>query len=507
MFGGTPANLGMPFLGRQQVEVITGVNLPMLIKLAGLRQATSLLHAAQQMREQRPQRHLGGLRPDAGDAAKDTARRRNRGDRRDQPRRRDRQRLGLHARAAARFVHLAGTLRGADAASIAPGATIDGKSIMGLLLLAAARGTSITISADGPDEDAARRRAVRAGRARLRRGVRMNARNRHRRLARHRGGPRAGRPHAAPRRPLPGRRRSRRAPSCRASTDAQGRSRRQLEAIRDALAGVAGQGAASLFDAQLLMLDDPMLVGRAAAFIRDERAQRRVGAARGARRASALFDRRRRRSVPARAARRRADVVGRLVVQPALGVARHRRCPRSTEPWVLVADELRRRRSRRSTGRALPASSPKAAAGRHHTAILARSLGVPAVVGVARGDDGDPARRVGRSRRHDGGVPRSTATRRRGPTGAPHRGRAAGRALGARRRGRRGPAGTLDGVDIRLDANLERPDELRRRRSAAAPTASACSDRRACWRPAAARRDEARSAQIYRRMLAASRAR
>jgi PTS system mannose-specific IIA component len=51
MFGGTPANLGMPFLAEQQVEVITGVNLPMLLKLAGLRQANSLLQAAQQTRE------------------------------------------------------------------------------------------------------------------------------------------------------------------------------------------------------------------------------------------------------------------------------------------------------------------------------------------------------------------------------------------------------------------------------------------------------------------------
>jgi PTS system mannose-specific IIA component len=51
MFGGTPANLGLPFLAEQRVEVITGVNLPMLLKLAGLRQATSLLHAAQQTRE------------------------------------------------------------------------------------------------------------------------------------------------------------------------------------------------------------------------------------------------------------------------------------------------------------------------------------------------------------------------------------------------------------------------------------------------------------------------
>lgn len=38
MFGGTPSNLSLSFLKNEQVEVITGVNLPMLIKLAQLRQ-------------------------------------------------------------------------------------------------------------------------------------------------------------------------------------------------------------------------------------------------------------------------------------------------------------------------------------------------------------------------------------------------------------------------------------------------------------------------------------
>ena len=50
MFGGTPANLAMTFLG-EDVEVITGVNLPMLIKLAGLNGQASLLEAAREMRE------------------------------------------------------------------------------------------------------------------------------------------------------------------------------------------------------------------------------------------------------------------------------------------------------------------------------------------------------------------------------------------------------------------------------------------------------------------------
>ena len=62
--------------------------------------------------------------------------------------------LGLHARAAARFVHLA--TRFQSQIRVGHGARImDGKSIMGILLLAAARGTEITLMASGPDEQAA----------------------------------------------------------------------------------------------------------------------------------------------------------------------------------------------------------------------------------------------------------------------------------------------------------------------------------------------------------------
>jgi PTS system mannose-specific IIA component len=51
MFGGTPSNLAMTFLEKDRIEVITGVNLPMLIKLAGLRQSSDLLAVARQMRD------------------------------------------------------------------------------------------------------------------------------------------------------------------------------------------------------------------------------------------------------------------------------------------------------------------------------------------------------------------------------------------------------------------------------------------------------------------------
>jgi phosphocarrier protein len=62
--------------------------------------------------------------------------------------------LGLHARAAARFVQVA--TRFQSQIRVGHGARImDGKSIMGILLLAAARGTEITLMATGPDEQAA----------------------------------------------------------------------------------------------------------------------------------------------------------------------------------------------------------------------------------------------------------------------------------------------------------------------------------------------------------------
>lgn len=42
MFGGTPSNIALSFLGEQRVEVVTGLNLPMLIKLATLQNEKSL---------------------------------------------------------------------------------------------------------------------------------------------------------------------------------------------------------------------------------------------------------------------------------------------------------------------------------------------------------------------------------------------------------------------------------------------------------------------------------
>jgi phosphocarrier protein len=63
-------------------------------------------------------------------------------------------RLGLHARAAARFVHTASRF-GARITAARGDKSMDGKSILGILLLAAAQGAEIEIQAEGEDEEEA----------------------------------------------------------------------------------------------------------------------------------------------------------------------------------------------------------------------------------------------------------------------------------------------------------------------------------------------------------------
>lgn len=59
--------------------------------------------------------------------------------------------LGLHARAAAKLVHVAARFK-ADIKIKKGDEEVDGKSILGILLLAAGRGSTVTLKADGPDE-------------------------------------------------------------------------------------------------------------------------------------------------------------------------------------------------------------------------------------------------------------------------------------------------------------------------------------------------------------------
>lgn len=63
-------------------------------------------------------------------------------------------RLGLHARAASKFVQTAASFD-ADLKVSKDGREVSGKSIMGIMMLAAARGSRILVRADGPDAEAA----------------------------------------------------------------------------------------------------------------------------------------------------------------------------------------------------------------------------------------------------------------------------------------------------------------------------------------------------------------
>ena len=63
-------------------------------------------------------------------------------------------RLGLHARAAAKFVHMAGRFE-SDISLLRNGEEVDAKSILGILLLAAAQGSELRLRCEGRDESEA----------------------------------------------------------------------------------------------------------------------------------------------------------------------------------------------------------------------------------------------------------------------------------------------------------------------------------------------------------------
>jgi len=62
--------------------------------------------------------------------------------------------LGIHARPAAQFVRVASRFQ-ADVTVEKDDESVDGKSIMGLMMLAVGCGADVTVTVDGPDEEAA----------------------------------------------------------------------------------------------------------------------------------------------------------------------------------------------------------------------------------------------------------------------------------------------------------------------------------------------------------------
>src|SRR6266849_8433625 len=164
--------------------------------------------------------------------------------------------------------------------------------------------------------------------------------------------------------------------------ESRSRSRQQLTDIRDRVSRRRGPELASLFDAQLLMLDDPMLIPRAAAMVREQRLNAEWAVQQAFDELGAVFD-----EVADPYLRERkgdvADLVGRLRMNLRQGLATPRDLLRELdESSVLIADELTPSIAAQVDWAKVRGFATDAGSRTYHTAILARSLGVPAVVGL-----------------------------------------------------------------------------------------------------------------------------
>ena len=161
--------------------------------------------------------------------------------------------------------------------------------------------------------------------------------------------------------------------------DARRRSAEQLDRIQIRL---PGRDLSALFEAQRLMLDDPMLVARAAALIEDHHVNAEWALQQVFDHLGAIFD-----AVDDPYLRERkgdlADVVGRLRMNLTPGGAGFRDVLGQCDgPCVLVADELPPSVAAQLDWSQFQGFITNAGSRTYHTAILARSLHVPAVVGL-----------------------------------------------------------------------------------------------------------------------------
>lgn len=238
-------------------------------------------------------------------------------------------------------------------------------------------------------------------------------------------------------------------------TLARARSRSRIVQIRTRIAERNGGELAAIFDAQLLLLDDPMLLGRAEAIVKAEHVNAEWALHRALEEAAAVFA-----AVDDPYLRERQgdlrDVVGRLRMNLRDEKRGVRDLPQDlADPCVLIADELSPSIVAQIDWTRIKGFATDAGSRTYHTAILARSLGVPAAVGlhdaslrmppgawvIVNGDTGvvtiDPSAGERRQAR---------AQRRSPPPGA---GPAAA-----------GPTRTADGVTVRLQANIERTGDI-----------------------------------------------
>jgi phosphotransferase system enzyme I (PtsI) len=236
-------------------------------------------------------------------------------------------------------------------------------------------------------------------------------------------------------------------------------AREQIRHIKDRIASSVGAEHAYLFDAQLLMLDDRMLVDRAVEIIRQSRVNAETALQRTLDEISALFSRG---DDPYLRERRGdvADVVGRLCGNLRAGGDPLDLFRELEGPLVLVADELRPSVIAQLDWQRLAALVSDEGSWTYHTAILARSIRVPAVAGLRNASVVVPP---GALVAVDG----STGEVIVGPdpsTLEEVKSRASKRAKFEQslEEFRRRPAATSDGVAIRLEANIESPDDAGR---------------------------------------------
>jgi phosphotransferase system enzyme I (PtsI) len=238
---------------------------------------------------------------------------------------------------------------------------------------------------------------------------------------------------------------------------ARERSREQLHQMRSRIAALRGADLAAIFDAQILMLDDPMLVARATALVREERVNAEWAVQRAVEELANVFN-----ELADPYLRERKgdlhDIAGRLRMnlRDEKGSARDLLQDLET-PCVLIADELTPSVVAQLDWTRIRGFATDAGSRTYHTAILARSLGVPAVVGLH-----DVSGRVppGASVIVDGATGEVTIN----PTPAARQ-EAEARATLARSRvtlprAVEGPVETADGVRITLEANIERADDV-----------------------------------------------
>ena len=160
------------------------------------------------------------------------------------------------------------------------------------------------------------------------------------------------------------------------------RSQEQLEQIRDRVATQKGRDLAAIFDAQILMLDDPLLLGRASAIVKDERVNAEWAVQRAIDELADVLN-----DLPDPYLRERKgdlhDVSGRLRMNVRGEQGGIRGLLDDLDaPCVLIADELMPSVVAQMDWDRIGGFATDAGSRTYHTAILARSLGVPAVVGL-----------------------------------------------------------------------------------------------------------------------------